>query len=145
MRVMPTRRRPARGTRTGAAAAELAVLLPVLGLIFFGCIDFGRFAYSYIALTNAARAGAGLGCVNPVTTSTYRNWQTKVKEDVATEMSGLPGFDASKLKVDVKPVPTTNPERVEVKAIYPFKTLMSWPGISQEINMSRTVVLRMIR
>src|SRR2546423_13511130 len=44
--------------RHAVAAVELAVLLPVLTTIVLGCVDFGRFAYNYIAVTNAARAGA---------------------------------------------------------------------------------------
>jgi Flp pilus assembly protein TadG len=44
--------------RRGAAAAELAMILPLMLILVLGCVDFGRFAYSYIAVTNAARAGA---------------------------------------------------------------------------------------
>ena len=36
--------------RRGAAAAELAILLPVLVTIVLGCVDFGRFVYNYIAV-----------------------------------------------------------------------------------------------
>src|SRR5262245_46343760 len=110
-----------RRTRRGAAAAELAFILPVLLLIVLGAIDFGRFAYSYIALTNAARAGAGLGCVNPYTPGTYSNWQTQLKQAVAEEMSQLPGFDSAQLSTTVTGVPETGGMwRVEVQATYPF-------------------------
>ena len=42
--------------RSGASAAELAIILPVLLLIVFACIDFGRAFYHSIAIDNAARA-----------------------------------------------------------------------------------------
>ena len=42
----------------GAAAAEFAVVLPVLLLLVFGIIDFARMASDRIALTAAAHAAA---------------------------------------------------------------------------------------
>jgi hypothetical protein len=58
------RRSPAAVTRRavpddrGAAAVELALVLPVLLLILFGIIDFGRMLNTQITLTEAAREGA---------------------------------------------------------------------------------------
>jgi Flp pilus assembly protein TadG len=42
----------------GAAAVELALVLPVLLLIVFGTIDFGRLLHARMTLTEAAREGA---------------------------------------------------------------------------------------
>lgn len=42
---------------TGAAAVEFALVLPVLLLILFGIIDFGRAFNAQITLTQAAREG----------------------------------------------------------------------------------------
>lgn len=42
----------------GAAAVEFAILLPVLLLLIFGIIDFGRMLNAQITLTEAAREGA---------------------------------------------------------------------------------------
>jgi hypothetical protein len=50
-----------RGSTTsdrGAAAIEFALLLPLLLLIVFGMIDFGRAINAQITLTQAAREGA---------------------------------------------------------------------------------------
>src|SRR5262249_30660371 len=47
-----------RHPRRGMAAVELAMCATVLTGIVLGATDFGRFAYTYIAVTNAARAGA---------------------------------------------------------------------------------------
>jgi len=44
----------------GSAAVEFALLLPVLLLIIFGVIDFGRAINAQITLTQAAREGARL-------------------------------------------------------------------------------------
>lgn len=42
----------------GAAAVEMAILLPLLLLILFGVIEFGRVFNVQISLTQAAREGA---------------------------------------------------------------------------------------
>ncbi len=55
------RRRAATGSRDrGSVAVEFALLLPVLLLIVFGTIDFGRAINAQITLTQAAREGARL-------------------------------------------------------------------------------------
>jgi Flp pilus assembly protein TadG len=46
-----------RGDR-GAAAVEFALVIPVLLLIVFGTIEFGRLYNEQISLTNAARSAA---------------------------------------------------------------------------------------
>lgn len=42
----------------GSALVELAMVTPVLALMLFGIVDYGRALYTAAALTNAARAGA---------------------------------------------------------------------------------------
>jgi Flp pilus assembly protein TadG len=42
----------------GAAAVEFALVLPMLLLVIFGLIDFGRMLNAQITLTEAAREGA---------------------------------------------------------------------------------------
>ena len=64
------RRRTARNAPRdrGAAAVEFALLLPMLLLLVFGIIDFGRALNAQITLTQAAREGArldALGQPNP--------------------------------------------------------------------------------
>ena len=56
------KRRPPRNTPRdrGAAAVEFALLLPLLLLLVFGIIDFGRALNAQITLTQAAREGARL-------------------------------------------------------------------------------------
>jgi Flp pilus assembly protein TadG len=58
-------RRIARGARPdrGAAAVEFALMLPMLLLLVFGLIDFGRALYAQITLTQAAREGARLAAL----------------------------------------------------------------------------------
>jgi hypothetical protein len=44
--------------RPGQALVELAVAMPLLALMLFGLVDFGRAYFQYIALVNATREGA---------------------------------------------------------------------------------------
>ena len=51
------RRASGHGQR-GAAAVEMAIVLPLLLLVIAGIIDLGRLLYTQVILTNAAREGA---------------------------------------------------------------------------------------
>jgi Flp pilus assembly protein TadG len=53
-----TRRQPAGDRQSGAAAVELALVLPILLVLVFGIVDFGRAYNAQISLTQAAREGA---------------------------------------------------------------------------------------
>jgi Flp pilus assembly protein TadG len=48
----------------GAAAVEFALLLPLLLLLVFGIIDFGRALNAQVTITQAAREGARLEALN---------------------------------------------------------------------------------
>ena len=136
-----------RRRRRGASAVEFAVILPVLMLLVLGAVDFGRFASTYIAVTNAARAAAAFGAMNPYSTVTQSTWTAQVKQAAFDEMSG---YDTSLLSVTTTPTSEADGLwRVSVVASYPFKTVVSWPGIptsdGQAMILSRTVVVRAIR
>jgi hypothetical protein len=47
----------------GASAIEFAIVLPVLVLLIFGCIEFGLLCYDKQVITNASREGARAGIV----------------------------------------------------------------------------------
>lgn len=64
---MPPGTEPLTGVRQrGAAAVEMAILLPFLFLVIAGIIDFGRFFFEGIQLANAAREGARAAVVSDV-------------------------------------------------------------------------------
>lgn len=44
----------------GASAVEMAIILPILVLMVFGAIDFGRLFHARLIMTNMAREGANL-------------------------------------------------------------------------------------
>lgn len=145
----------------GVAAVEFAIILPLLMLIILGAIDFGRFAHAHIAVTNAARAGAGYGIMNPFNTAdtTAKNvWVTAVTQAVRDELQQVidadTQFNEADLEVtatrvretDSTGTPTTSGlMRVTVDATYPFETFIAWPGIPSRLNLRHEVVMRAIR
>jgi Flp pilus assembly protein TadG len=132
--------------RPGTAAVEFALILPILMLLLLGCIDFGRFPHSYIAVTNAARAGAGFGSVNPYSTATATTWKADIKQAVVDEISKLDGFDKTQLNVTSTYIDEGNGLwRVKVTVSYPFQTVVNWPGLPNNVTMQQTAVLRGIR
>lgn len=135
------------GRRRGASAAELAFILPVLMLIVLGCVDFGRFAYHQVAVTNAARAGAGYAVMNPFLAGGRATWEAKVQEAARNEMANQTGSSPSKLTTTVEQVvDASGQRRVRVVAIYSsFETAVSWPGVPGRTTLRGEVVMPVIR
>jgi Flp pilus assembly protein TadG len=50
--------------RAGQSLVEMAMVLPILTLLTFGLVDFGRAYYFQVSITNAAREGARVGILN---------------------------------------------------------------------------------
>ncbi len=142
--------RPSR-RRRGAAATELALILPVMMMIALGCVDFGRFAYDLIAVTNAARAGAAYGIMNNYSPTTLAAWKASVVAAAKAEIAGQDGYSAANLTVTV-PDPTVDANRmrrVNVTVSYQFRTIVNWNwpglGIPRDSTLTRSVSLRLIR
>ncbi|MCF8010968.1 MAG: pilus assembly protein [Clostridiales bacterium] len=53
-----------RKSRRGQALVELALVIPILILILFGIMEFGRVFHSYLVITHAAREGARNGVIS---------------------------------------------------------------------------------
>ena len=64
-----------RFNNNGQALVEFAIILPLLMLLVFGIIEFGRFLYLKNSVTNAAREGARLAAVTkPYDAATVTNY-----------------------------------------------------------------------
>jgi Flp pilus assembly protein TadG len=133
--------------RRGAAIIEFAIVLPVLVTIVLGCVDFGRFAYTEIDVTNAARVGAEFASLHPYTTNTLTQWRTNIHTLVENELKNVYNYNTNLLTLP-NPVVTTDADgqrRVQVQVTYPFSTLVSWPFIPSQVNIQRTTQMRIIR
>ena len=142
--------KPSGCDRKGAAATELALLLPLFLLIILGCIDLGRFAHTYIAVTNGARAGAEFAMMNPFTSGTEDQWQFELRQVVNDEMQQLMAADSVYDETDliVEHALILEEEgfrRIRIRVQYPFGTLVLWPFLTSEdqrIDIDRTLVMR---
>jgi Flp pilus assembly protein TadG len=136
-----------RRNRRGGSVVEAAICLPLLVGLVFGCVDFGRFAYTYIAVTNAARAGAATGSVRSFTPDNYTDWEQAVRQAVVAEMEGVPGFDESQLQFEPPTlfVDPGQPRRFRLAISYPFQTLVNWPLVPTHATMRRALEMPFIR
>jgi Flp pilus assembly protein TadG len=128
---------PDGGERSGAAAVELALVLPLLAAFFLFTVDFARLYYHYTIVTNCARAGA-LYAADP----------TAAAESPFADYKAAALADAG----DLEPTPTVSSSSgvdgdgnafVEVTVSYPFTTVSAYPGLPNPINVTRTVRARL--
>ena len=147
----PWKRLPAqrskRRDRRGAALIEFAIVLPLLVTIVLACVDFGRFAYTEINVTNAARVGAEFGSLHPYTTNTLPLWRADIRQLVENELKNIRNYNTNLLTLP-NPVVTTDSDgqrRVKVSVTYPFSTLVSWPFVPSNVTIQRTTEMRIIR
>lgn len=79
----------------GQAMVEMALVLPILLLLVFGIIEFGRVYNSYLEVTNAAREGARAGVVgatDDTITTTVKNAAVLLDGD-SLDITVSPGVD----------------------------------------------------
>jgi Flp pilus assembly protein TadG len=135
------------GRRRGAAAAELALILPVLMLIVLICVDFGRFAYHQIAVNNAARAGAEYAIMNPYLSSGSTTWQAAVQSTAQAELANQTNCDPTDLTTTTTvTIESSGLRRVRVVASYSsFQTVVPWPGIPSSTTLTSSVEMWAIR
>lgn len=109
-----TRRSTPRGEcpRRGAVVVEMAIIMPLLMLLILGGIDFGRFMYTYIAVTHAAQAGAEVAIMyaypdpDPSTRTGLSNWQLRICKAVADDLVDL---DPNMATYNFAPVGSSDP------------------------------------
>ena len=125
--------------RRGVAALEFAICLPVLVLLMLGCLDFGRFAYALIAITNAAEEGATYWSLNP-TESQATVEQFAVDEVQAALNPDLTVAEVTATKDDPE-VGDRVDRRITVQVSYVFNAIVPWPGLPTTVTLNRTVVM----
>jgi Flp pilus assembly protein TadG len=138
--------RPSRQRRRGAAAVELALTLPLLLLLAFGCVELGRAISIYTMVSCAARAGAEYGATHGYSTYTYSSWQTQVTQQVQNAVQGNPTFNSNLLSVSVETTAESGGFNLAtVTATYQFSTITKWPGLPTQFTISHTVGMRRYR
>jgi len=121
----------------GVALVEFAMVLPLLLVLAFGIIDFGRAFQTWITLTNAAREGARLGTVSQDAQAVRQRCEsTAGVSGVSCSVSGLPGITGQNVTVTA---------RFTLRFITPVGSLISLmggQGMRTTYNMSSTATMR---
>ena len=121
--------------RRGAAAVELALLLPFLMFVFVITIDFARVFYYSQTLANCARNGAVYSSNLVTAQSPYTSVEQAARADAANlspqpTVTSSTGTDAA-----------GNPF-VKVTVTWDFHTIASFPGVPNTVNLSRSSQMR---
>src|SRR5579883_1721527 len=123
--------------RRGAAAVELAMLLPVIVFLLLVAVDFARVYYFSLTVTNCARNGALYAC-DPVAAavSPFQSVQQPALAD-AGNLSPSP-------TVTTQTVGSGAGSYVTVTVNYTFQTITNFPGIPATVALSRSVTMRTV-
>jgi Flp pilus assembly protein TadG len=97
----------------GQAIVETALVLPVLVLIVFGSLEFGRVVNAWSIVTQASREGARMGAVNCA-----RDPLCGTQVDTAIT-NALVGLDAGSATVNYTVAPYASGDRFRVQIDYP--------------------------
>jgi len=129
--------------RRGAAAVELAIILSLLLTLTFGCVDLGRIIAAYLAVTNAARAGAEYGATHRFTAYTSSSWQSQISQIALQELQNVPSYAAANATVTVTTSTDSGGQTcVAVSVSYPFQSIVAWTGLPLTVPMAHQVEMR---
>jgi Flp pilus assembly protein TadG len=138
MRISHVRIRKGKQPRRGAAAVELAVLLPVLVFWSMATVDYARLAYAQVALQNCARNGALYEFYGKSGFALPSGWTSLATAVQADEGSGL-----TVTATATSPASTTN-NYVTVTATATFSpiafpSLHGLPSIPGTVTLTQSV------
>jgi Flp pilus assembly protein TadG len=100
----------------GAAAVEMAFMLPLLLFVVFGIIDYGRMLNAQITLTEAAREGARAAALGQSATTRVNN-----------ASSNLTGVTTTVTSCPTNPTATSD---ATVTTSYTFQFVTPVPGLA---------------
>ncbi len=104
----------------GAAAVEMALVLPLLMLLVLGALDWGYYFFVSQIVTNASREAARVGTLAPQIDDGIADANA-----TAAAYLTLNGLDASLATIDVTPVG----DAVRVELSYPVGSLTGYAEI----------------
>jgi hypothetical protein len=112
-------RRPAGHDQRGQSLAEMAMLLPLVLLLFVGLIECVTLYNHYISVTNAARDGARIGAKGDAITD------DEIRSLVDNDLSRLPDGIDPDADVSIDRAPHPGDTAIKVTACYDHRLLLS--------------------
>lgn len=146
-----------RNKQQGIASIETLIVLPLLVLCVLIVLDFGRVMYTAITTTNAARSGAGYGAQHVGTIIDKAGIKTAALKDatnlpvdasnaesviVSSERICRCAGDSSNVSCETLPCSGDIEQYVKVTANRTFTTLVPYPGVPKEIDITRSATMR---
>jgi Flp pilus assembly protein TadG len=122
--------------RPGAATVELSLVLPLLVFLLLVGMDYSRVFYASVIVANCARNGA-IWMTDP--NLAIRSSFETVEDAVAADASDLP--DTLQVTTNTG-TDSSGYQWSEVTVVYQFQTVVNYPGIPNQVNISRTVRMR---
>ena len=118
------------GNKKGQALVELALILPILLLLVFGVVEYGRIFAAYLTVTNGSREGARIATVGGT--------DTDIITSVKFRTSAM-NLDGTKVIVKITPnsANRTRGNSVTVEVTYPVT--MYDPFFTTIVGASYTV------
>jgi Flp pilus assembly protein TadG len=122
--------------RKAAAAVELAILLPLLALLFSAAVDFARVFHALQAVENAAYSGA-MSASGTAWVPGYPTTMTDAAQEAACmEASSLdPALQAANVSV------SSSAGTVTVRVVYEFPLMTAVLVPSMSVTLDRSVTL----
>jgi len=136
--------KPAKAQQRGVAAVELAIILPLFGILLLGIIEVGGLARDHQVLQNAAREGARFSSLPSNRMSGVTNpsaVETTIKAQIIAYLSNenitVTAGDITVNQGFTMPLGTVNVPASEITIIYNRPIL--FPGIGSWFTMTSTV------
>lgn len=117
----------------GQALVEMAILLPFLVLLVFGCIEFGRYLYLKNTATNGARQGARVAAV------TKKPWDNDAKKPIYSAATSLLRGKGATAVIDKTDPAIGDPVTVTVTLPFTPNVTGILPMIPTSISASATM------
>lgn len=125
-----------RSGRSGVAAVEFALVVPVFFLFVFGIIEFGRVVMVQQVLVNASREGARRAVLESATSDS-------VVDSVTSYLQGS-SIDVSDSGISITPDPSdvSANEDITVTISVPFSEVSWMPPFMYNGNLSASTTMR---
>ncbi len=123
---LPLWKRPffrVRTTESGQTLVEFSMVLPIMLVLIFALVDFGRAFHTWLVVTNAAREGARTAAVQQDMFAV----QTRITESAAS-------LDTSRLTITASNIQGARGETVEIDLAYDFEFVTPLGGLLSVIS-----------